>query len=432
MRRSTPLKADPAVQLKLLDLQELDSRADLLRYQRGTLPEHDDLAALTMTRQDLGDQARDARIVVDDLVAEQTKVDSDVEQVRTRRDRDRSRMDQGLVSNPKDLERMQHEMTSLERRIVTLEDEELEVMARLEDAQRNLDELTAQLAEAEQRNARLEEARDAKYAEIDAELATLAAQRGPLAEEAPADLMALYDRLRAAKNGVGAATLRARQCSGCMLGLDNAEVGRSSGRPPTTRCCAARSASGSWCARRSPACERPARRRHRGRRRVARQPRPGGVRRGAQGRRHRRGDRRGRHPDRGGQQQRGGVPRPDRGPHARGRARAGRRHRGPDGLQARGRADVGQLEDQAPGHEAAGAGGQPARAVRHDVHLGAARAEQARRPARQRGARRQAARRHRGPRGQPGERGRSDRGDRRRPRPTSRAGSPGAGRCRPR
>jgi uncharacterized protein len=179
-----------------------------------------------MTRQDLGDQARDARIVVDDLMAEQTKVDADVEQVRTRRDRDRARMDQGLVSNPKDLERMQHEMSSLERRIVTLEDEELEVMARLEDAQRTLDELTAQLADAEQRNARLEETRDAKYAEIDAELASLAAQRVPLAEEAPADLLALYDRLRAAKNGVGAAALRARQCTGCMIGLDNAEVGR--------------------------------------------------------------------------------------------------------------------------------------------------------------------------------------------------------------
>jgi uncharacterized protein len=179
-----------------------------------------------MTRQDLGDQARDARIVVDDLMAEQTKVDADVEQVRTRRDRDRARMDQGLVSNPKDLERMQHEMSSLERRIVTLEDEELEVMARLEDAQRTLDELTAQLADADQRNARLEEARDAKYAEIDAELASLAAQRVPLAEEAPADLLALYDRLRAAKNGVGAAALRARQCTGCMIGLDNAEVGR--------------------------------------------------------------------------------------------------------------------------------------------------------------------------------------------------------------
>jgi predicted nucleic acid-binding Zn-ribbon protein len=177
-----------------------------------------------MTRQDLTNQARDARIAVDDLTAEQAKVDADVEQVRTRRDRDRSRMDQGLVTNPKDLERMQHEMTSLERRIVTLEDEELEVMARLEDAQRTLDEVTAQLADAETRNARVEEARDAKYAEIDAELAALTGQRGPLAAEVPADLLALYDRLRAAKDGVGAAALRARRCAGCMLTLDNAEL----------------------------------------------------------------------------------------------------------------------------------------------------------------------------------------------------------------
>jgi predicted nucleic acid-binding Zn-ribbon protein len=205
-------------------LQELDARADQLRHRRGTLPEHDDLAALTMTRKDLGDQARDASIAVDDLTAEQTKVESDVEQVRTRRDRDRTRMDQGLVSNPRDLERMQSEMASLERRITTLEDEELEVMARLEDAQRTLDDVTSALADTDARRGRLEQARDAKYADIDAELASVAAARGPLVEQVPADLLALYDRLRAAKNGVGAAALRARQCSGCMLTLDNAEL----------------------------------------------------------------------------------------------------------------------------------------------------------------------------------------------------------------
>ena len=44
-------------------------------------------------------------------------MDADVEQVKTRRARDRDRMDQGLVTNPKDLERMQHELVSLERRI---------------------------------------------------------------------------------------------------------------------------------------------------------------------------------------------------------------------------------------------------------------------------------------------------------------------------
>ena len=222
--RGEPLKADPSIQLQLLDLQVLDARADQLRYQRGALPELDDLVAVGATRRDLSDQARDARIVVDDLTAEQTKVESDVEQVRTRRDRDRDRMQRGLVSNPKDLERMQHEMESLERRIVTLEDEELEVMARLEDAQRTLDDLTGRLADTDARRAKLEEARDARYAEIDAELAEVAAARVPVVAQVPADLLALYDRLRAAKNGVGAAALRARQCSGCMLTLDNAEL----------------------------------------------------------------------------------------------------------------------------------------------------------------------------------------------------------------
>ena len=45
--RRRSLKADPAAQLALLDLQELDSRADLLRHQRETLPELAEIAALT-------------------------------------------------------------------------------------------------------------------------------------------------------------------------------------------------------------------------------------------------------------------------------------------------------------------------------------------------------------------------------------------------
>ena len=61
-------------------------------------------------------------------------------------------------------------------------------------------------------------------AEIDRSLGELETQRGPVADELPADLVTLYDRLRESKGGVGAALLRARRCSGCMLDLDNAEV----------------------------------------------------------------------------------------------------------------------------------------------------------------------------------------------------------------
>jgi len=163
--------------------------------------------------------------VVDDLVVEQRKVDADVEQVKARRVRDRDRMDQGLITNPKDLERMQHELQSLERRITSLEDDELEVMARLEDAQRNLDTLTAQVAEADERLAALATARDEKLAEIDAALTEVAAERSTAAEGMPEDLMALYEKLRAQKGGVGAAALHQRRCTGCQLGIDAAELG---------------------------------------------------------------------------------------------------------------------------------------------------------------------------------------------------------------
>jgi predicted nucleic acid-binding Zn-ribbon protein len=205
-------------------VQALDARADLLRHQRASLPELAEIATLQASRTDLDNRARDARIAVDDLTVEQEKVDADVEAVKTRRRRDRDRMDQGLVTNPKDLERMGHELESLERRISSLEDEELEVMARLEDAQRDLDELVARVIEADQRLTELAAVRDERLAVIDAELASLEAERAPAVEGLPADLLALYSRLREQKGGIGAAELRQRRCTGCQLGIDNAEI----------------------------------------------------------------------------------------------------------------------------------------------------------------------------------------------------------------
>ncbi|HYH34410.1 MAG TPA: C4-type zinc ribbon domain-containing protein [Nocardioides sp.] len=205
-------------------MQELDARADQLRHQLSHLPEHAEIQELTRTRADLDDRARDAAILVEDLSSEQAKVDADVEQVKARRARDRDRMDQGLVSNPKDLQRMQHELESLERRITSLEDQELEVMERLEEAQAELDSLTAQVAAADERLGALTAARAEKSATIDAQLAEVEAARAPAVAGMPQDLLALYDRLREQKGGVGAAALRARECGGCRLSLDPAEL----------------------------------------------------------------------------------------------------------------------------------------------------------------------------------------------------------------
>jgi hypothetical protein len=207
-----------------LDVQELDSRHDQLRHRLATLPQIAELKDLTRQRDQLFDRTRDARILVDDLTREQRRADADVEQVKARRKRDQDRMDQGLITSPKDLERMQGELVSLERRISSLEDTELEVMEKLEDAQRDLDGLDAQLAELDGRIVAAEKARDESAAEIEEQLAGTVAERERTASDMPEDLMKLYIRLREQKGGVGAALLRARSCGGCSLQLNSSEL----------------------------------------------------------------------------------------------------------------------------------------------------------------------------------------------------------------
>lgn len=216
------MKADPSAQLKLLDVQAVDSKAAQLRHQQSALPEIAEIAALSVARKKLEDQVRDARIVVDDLSTVQAKAEKDVEAVRARRDRDQGRL---ASVPPKEVARITDELAAVTKRIAELEDDELEVMARLEDAQRDLTALEAQLAETDERIAALTAARDEKSAALGAELSSVLAGRPALVEGLPADLLTLYDKVRE-RSGTGAAELRARQCGGCMLTLDSKELSR--------------------------------------------------------------------------------------------------------------------------------------------------------------------------------------------------------------
>ena len=178
-----------------------------------------------MTRRAAVDgRARDLQVSVDDLTREQRKADADVEHVKARRVRDQQRLDSGSVGNPKDLERLQHELVSLDRRIGDLEDAELDVMQRLEDAQQELDKLRVQLAGIDEEVATLTAARDQRLAEVEDEVTRVSRERAAAVAGMPTDLLSLYDRLREQKGGVGAALLRARRCEGCSLELNSGDL----------------------------------------------------------------------------------------------------------------------------------------------------------------------------------------------------------------
>lgn len=218
------MKADPHALRRLLDVQELDSRIDRLSHRRRTLPELAEIDDLRKQRDAAADQIVVAQTEVDDLGHEQRKADADVEQVKTRRARNQQRLDQGQVGSPKELQSLQHEVETLERRISDLEDAELDVMERLEAAQAELDRLQASVAEYDEGLRGLEQRRDAATTEIDAEAHEAGSERAQLADGIPGALLELYEKLRSTHGGVGAAALVQRRCQGCRLELNAADL----------------------------------------------------------------------------------------------------------------------------------------------------------------------------------------------------------------
>jgi predicted nucleic acid-binding Zn-ribbon protein len=210
--------------LKLLDVQELDARLDALRHQLATIPEAVALAELRRGRSDVDDAARDARIELADLETEQKRADADVEQVKARRERDQSMIDAGSIADPKALQHMLGELESLKRRISDLEDVELDVMERVEAAQAELAHRTEALEKIDQESEMLEQTRSQKAAALETEIDGVATQRTATAEGMPADLMSLYEKLRASKGGVGAAALHRKECQGCRITINASDL----------------------------------------------------------------------------------------------------------------------------------------------------------------------------------------------------------------
>ena len=231
-RRATPapgaanvgaVKASPEAQLRLLELADLDAELARLDQRRRTLPEAAQLEQIGARADELRDGIVMADTELGDLAREQARAERDVEQVRSRIDRDRARLDGGQVSAARELENLQSEVQSLLRRQSDLEEIVLDAMERRETADGRRDALTAEQAALTEQAAELTARRDAALDEISEQAAKAEARRAAVAADVPADVLALYDKLRA-QQGVGAAMLRRGRCEGCHLTLHTVDL----------------------------------------------------------------------------------------------------------------------------------------------------------------------------------------------------------------
>lgn len=220
------MKAAPHAQQRLLDLQELDSSLDRIAHRRRNLPELAEIAALSGKAEELRDRLVTAQTELSDLDREQAKAEQDVDQVRSRAERDQKRLDSGQVSSAKDLAGLQSEIVSLQRRQSDLEEVVLEIMERREAAEAQAIEIKAEQAKLDATLGELNATRTKAEKELDSEAGMTSQARDSVIKDIPEDVLALYTKLREQFGGVGAAALTRGQCQGCRLALNTSDLNR--------------------------------------------------------------------------------------------------------------------------------------------------------------------------------------------------------------
>jgi predicted nucleic acid-binding Zn-ribbon protein len=212
------VKADAAVQRRLLDLAEVDAELTRVNHRRRTLPELAEISDTEKTAQ----AKRDALVAVEttlgDLDREVRRQETEIDQVRAREDRDRKLLADGNVG-AKQLADLEHELATLQRRQGVLEDDLLELMERREAVDADTSHARVELEKAQNALTDAQARRDSALADLDSTEAKRVADRELMVKQFPADLLSLYERVRA-QRGVGAGLLRGRRCGACRIELD--------------------------------------------------------------------------------------------------------------------------------------------------------------------------------------------------------------------
>jgi predicted nucleic acid-binding Zn-ribbon protein len=216
------VKADPAVQRRLLDLAEVDAELSRLAHRRRTLPEHAELTAAETAVREAKDKLVEVETAAGDLDRDIRRLERDVDGVRSRTERD-NRLLAGAGISAKQATDLQHELETLARRQTVLEDEQLEIMEQREAVGTDVEHSRGVLVAAEQELSAITERRDTALVDIDTAESGRRRAREEVVGTLPADVLGVYERRRE-QRGVGAAALVARRCQACRLELDRTAI----------------------------------------------------------------------------------------------------------------------------------------------------------------------------------------------------------------
>ncbi len=198
--------------LNLYRLQRVDTQIDQIKARLQTIQhtlEHDSALSAAQAHHDNAQGAL--------LAAERSlrHSEGEVTTQKIKLEQAESSLYSGRVQNPKELQDLQKDVTSLKRHLVTLEDRQLDDMIRLEEAQSELESTRASLDAVTARVASQNAALFAERSTLQQHLERANTERQAAHAALDAPNLNLYERLRQKRHGVAVTTVSEGACDSC-------------------------------------------------------------------------------------------------------------------------------------------------------------------------------------------------------------------------
>jgi predicted nucleic acid-binding Zn-ribbon protein len=218
------MQASPEQQSLILELQLIDNEIMQANTKLKSLPEVEQLLHIDKRVIAATDDVAKVSAEAEQITLELRRGEVDVETVTDRIKKDEARLASGNAT-PKELEQTQHEIQTLKKRQLALEEIELEIMVRSEAVSERSQVLNTDLASLERLKSEINQRLTLATAEINSLITTKQKDRDVVAVKIEKPLLDLYEKIRAS-SGVAAAALIGNKCNGCNLAINAVEMER--------------------------------------------------------------------------------------------------------------------------------------------------------------------------------------------------------------
>jgi predicted nucleic acid-binding Zn-ribbon protein len=206
----------------LLDLSSTDYALLRLKKQLDSLPQREKLLELRTKRAKVEKKAQQVEAMRNDCERVILRLQDEDVSLRARAEEAQHKVD--TASNYKEVGNLSKEIEGFAKRIEKIEFETLKQLERADKIVQVEDQVHAALIKLNEQDEELIASFQADGGALQKEMYVTQKLREALAESLPADLLERYERARQAKGGTGAAHLEVKHCSGCRVEFTDGQL----------------------------------------------------------------------------------------------------------------------------------------------------------------------------------------------------------------